>query len=77
MGDKELGLLLINASYVSREDVLSTLQNHFVGIVNQLFTWVEGKFEFENDALPPEDRIITRIDLENIINKVRLTAELL
>ena len=67
MGDKELGLLLINAGYLDRQDVLSALQSHFVDIVQRLFTWAEGFFHFENEALPPEDKITTRIDLENII----------
>ncbi|HUF38917.1 MAG TPA: DUF4388 domain-containing protein [Anaerolineales bacterium] len=67
MGDKELGLLLINAGYLTREEVVQTLRNHFVAVVNRLFTWVEGFFQFQNDALPPDDRITTRIDLENII----------
>ncbi len=67
MGDKELGLLLINGGYITREDVMASLQNHFINIVNRLFTWVEGFFRFENGALPEEDKIITRIDLENII----------
>ena len=67
MGDKELGLLLINAGYLTREDVIQTLRNHFVSVVNRLFTWVEGFFQFQNDALPPDDKIVTRIDLENII----------
>ncbi len=67
MSDKELGLLLINAGYVTRQDVLNTLQNHFIATVNRLFTWVEGIFTFENGILPPNDKIITRIDLENII----------
>ncbi len=67
MGDKELGLLLVNAGYVTRQDVLITLQNHFISIVNRLFTWVEGMFLFQNDVLPPDDKIVTRVDLENII----------
>lgn len=67
MGDKELGLLLVNAGYITRQDVLLTLQNHFVSVVNRLFTWVEGMFQFQNDILPPDDKIVTRIDLENII----------
>ncbi len=67
MGDKELGLLLINAGYITREEVLQTLQNHFISVVHRLFTWVEGIFQFHNDVLPPEEKIITRIDLENII----------
>ena len=67
MGDKELGLLLVNAGYITRQDVIVTLQDHFISVVNRLFSWVEGLFQFQNDVLPPEERIITRIDLENII----------
>lgn len=67
MGDKELGLLLINAGYITRQDVILTLQKHFVSVVNRLFTWVEGLFQFHTDLMPPEDKITTRIDLENII----------
>jgi len=67
MSDKELGLLLVNANYISQQDILYSLQNHFVGIVNRLFTWVEGLFRFENDLLPPEDKITIRLSLENII----------
>lgn len=65
--DKELGLLLINAGYLSREDILSNLQLFFTDIVHRLFTWVEGFFHFENDLLPPDDRISVRLDLENLI----------
>jgi len=67
INDKEFGLLLINANYFSRQDIILILQNHFVGIVIQLFSWVEGFFQFENDAFPPEDKVTVRVDLENII----------
>jgi Domain of unknown function (DUF4388) len=67
MSDKELGLLLINAGYVSQEDILLNLQGYFTEVVRRLFTWVEGIFRFENEMLPPEDRINVRLDLENII----------
>ena len=52
--DKELGLLLINAGYLSQEDILTNLQQHFTDIVQRLFTWVEGFFRFENELLPAE-----------------------
>ena len=65
--DKELGLLLINAGYLSQEDILTNLQQHFTDIVQRLFTWVEGFFHFDNDLLPPEERISVRMDLENQI----------
>lgn len=67
MSDKELGLLLINANYINQQDILTSLQNHFLGIVNRLFTWVEGLFRFENDLLPPDDKITVRVSLENVI----------
>jgi hypothetical protein len=67
MSDKELGLLLINAGYVTQEDILLDLQGYFTEIIRRLFTWVEGIFRFEADMLPPADRINVRVDLENII----------
>src|ERR1700690_2447141 len=67
MTDKELGLLLINAGYVSQEDILLNLQGYFTDVIRRLFTWVEGFFRFENDMLPPEERINVRLDLENLI----------
>jgi hypothetical protein len=67
ISDKELGLLLINAGYLSQEDILTNLQQYFSDIIQRLFTWVEGFFHFDNDLLPPEDRITIRMDLENLI----------
>ena len=67
ISDKELGLLLINASYLSQQDILASLQAHFIDIVNRLFTWADGFFRFENDARPPEDKITVRLSLENLI----------
>jgi hypothetical protein len=67
MNDKELGLLLINANYISQDDILASLQTEFVGILHRLFTWVEGLFRFENGTLPPDDKITLKISLENII----------
>jgi len=67
MSDKELGLLLINANYVSQKDIIQSLQNHFIKILNRLFTWVDGFFRFENEVMPPDDKITVRVSLENII----------
>lgn len=65
--DKELGLLLIDAGYVSQADVLRIMQNHILGNIYPLFTWPEGTFYFESNVLPFEDRITVAIDLENVI----------
>ncbi len=67
MGDKELGLLLINAGYVTQEGILDSLQAYYVSIIQQLFTWVEGRFKFEVDEDLPETKIPVRIPLENLI----------
>lgn len=67
MNDKELGLLLINANYLTQQDILDSLQVYFIGMINRLFTWTEGNFSFENDHLPPNDRITLRLGLENLI----------
>jgi hypothetical protein len=67
MNDKELGILLINAGYLTQYDIIESLQQYFVGIVRQLFTWVEGVFNFDVNSLPPSDKIPVRMDLENLI----------
>jgi hypothetical protein len=67
ISDKELGLMLINAGYLSQEEILANLQGYFTEIIRRLFTWVEGFFRFEGEMLPPDDRINVRLDLENII----------
>lgn len=67
MSDKELGLLLINSNYLTQHEILSSLQAHYVEILNRLFTWGEGLFHFENELLPPTDKITVRISLENLI----------
>jgi hypothetical protein len=67
MNDKELGLLLINANYVSQQDILTSLQTHFLNTVNMLFSWVDGLFRFDNDLLAPDNKITVRISLENLI----------
>jgi len=67
MSDKELGLLLINANYINQQDILTSLQAYFSSVVSRLFTWVEGLFRFENEALPPDGKILVRVGLENLI----------
>jgi hypothetical protein len=67
INDKELGLLLINAGYLSQDEILAHLQTYFTEVIRRLFTWVEGFFRFEGEMLAPEDRINVRLDLENII----------
>jgi len=58
---------LLYLIYLSQEDILTTIQRDFVGVVRDLFTWVEGFFRFDNNRLPSEDKIRIRLDLENLI----------
>ena len=68
MTDKELGLLLINAGYLSQEDILTSLQGYFVEVIRRLFTWVEGFFRFEQESpFPGDGKITVKVDLENLI----------
>ncbi len=65
--DKELGLLLINAGYVSQTDILLSIRAHVLDIVYRLITWAEGLFRFDQNVLPSADRITVPIELENVI----------
>ncbi len=67
MSDKELGLLLINSGYVTQQDIIASLQTHSVEILQKLFTWAEGVFQFNAGDTVPEDKIPVRVELENII----------
>jgi hypothetical protein len=67
MSDKELGLLLINSGYVSQQDILEGLQAYYVSIIQQLFTWIEGRFKFDPAQDVPESKIPVRIALEDLI----------
>jgi len=65
--DKELGMLLINAGYISQEDILTSVRQQTLEVMYLLFTWTDGKFHFEPNQLPSADRISVPIDLENVI----------
>jgi len=67
MSDKELGLLLINSGYVSQQDILESLQGYFVHVIQQLFTWVEGRFKFDAGQDVPDSKIPVRMALEDLI----------
>ncbi|MEK7276599.1 MAG: DUF4388 domain-containing protein [Chloroflexota bacterium] len=65
--DKALGLLLINAGYVTQAEILQGIKQHVLDVAFRLFTWVEGLFNFDAALLPPDDRITVPVDLENVI----------
>ncbi len=67
LSDKEVGLLLINAGYLTQQEILDALKGHYAGVVRRLFTWVEGAFYLDPRHPPPPGKILTRIGLENLI----------
>jgi len=65
--DKRLGMMLIEAGYVTQDDILRSVLKHTQDVVFRVFTWSDGTFRFEPNVPPPEDRIAVPISLENII----------
>lgn len=65
--DKQLGMMLIEAGYVTQDDILRSVRRHTRDVVFRIFTWSDGNFRFEPNVLPPEERITVPINLENII----------
>jgi DNA-binding MarR family transcriptional regulator len=70
VGDKQLGLLLINAGYVTQADIIQSIKTHALTTVNEFAHWTEGAFQFDRERLPGDDRITVPLDLENIIIRI-------
>lgn len=65
--DKALAMLLINANYVSQNDIVASIKQHTLDVVYNLLTWGDGPFRFDDGAMPNAERIMVPIDLENVI----------
>lgn len=65
--DKALALLLIQASYVTQVDIVSSIQQYMLDIIYDLLSWPEGPFLFYEGQTVGDDRITVPIDLENVI----------
>jgi hypothetical protein len=65
--DKELALLLMNAGHVSQSDIIQSVRSYMLELVYTIFTWSDGLFHFEPNALPSDERITVPVDLENVI----------
>jgi hypothetical protein len=65
--DKEVGLFLVNGGYLSQTETFEILEDYLSGIMRTLFTWTDGFFHFEQNELPPDDKIPARLRLENLI----------
>ncbi len=67
LNDKGLALRLINANYVTKNDIVRSIQKHAVSIVFDLMTWKQEPFEFKENIAPPDSHILVPIDLKNVI----------
>lgn len=65
--DKALALLLINANYVTQNDILASIQKHTLDVVYNMLSWEDGPFRFDDNVMPSADRILVPINLENVI----------
>jgi hypothetical protein len=65
--DRQLGVLLMNAGYVTEEEIVQSVRQYMLDIVATLFEWREGQFEFLPEKMAPEDRLTVPINLENVI----------
>jgi hypothetical protein len=65
--DKALALLLINANYVTQQDIVQSVQQNTLDVVYELMAWNKEPFLFEEGELPPGDKITVPIELENVI----------
>jgi hypothetical protein len=65
--DKALAMLLINANYVTQNDIVSSIKQHTLDVIYNLLTWGDGPFRFDDGKMPSSDRILVPIDLENVI----------
>ena len=65
--DKALAVMLINANYVTKQNIVQSIQRHTVDIVFDLMTWDKEPFEFDEAAAMPDDKIVVPINLENVI----------
>ncbi len=65
--DKALALMLINANYVTKADIVRSIRQHTLDVVFDVMTWKEEPFTFEENITPSPERITVPIDLKNVI----------
>jgi hypothetical protein len=65
--DKQLGHMLIQRGHITQSDIIQSVRQNVLDTVYKLFTWAEGLFRFEANALPSPGHITIPIDLESVI----------
>jgi hypothetical protein len=65
--DKALAVRLIGANYVTKNDIVASIQQYIIDIVYNLMTWNKEPFRFDDNETPNEGFILVPIDLEPVI----------
>lgn len=65
--DKALAVRLIGANYVTKNDIVASIQQYIIDIVYNLMTWNKEPFRFDDNEIPNEGFILVPIDLEPVI----------
>ena len=65
--DSQLGLLLINAGQVKRDEIVKALRHSMTDVVNTLFGWDDGGFIFDQKLDPPTGRIKFPVPLDSMV----------
>lgn len=73
---QSLGKILVEKGYISKQNLKDLLQQQAKEILNSVFLWKTGKFEYKDAPLSVEGKLVTQMNtLEIILESSRLTDE--
>lgn len=65
--EQELGLFLVNAGYVSMDEIKAHVREHILETTYLIFSWEVGVFRWVEDTKPPENVITVSADIREIL----------
>ncbi len=73
---QSLGRILVEKGYISKQNLKELLQQQAKEILNSVFLWKTGEFEYKDAPLSVEGKLVTQMNtLEIILESSRLTDE--
>lgn len=63
----EMAVLLVESGRASHDEVMQALRRHHRDVACSLFTWSEGRLEFQPDGDPPEGALSAPQELEHVL----------
>lgn len=73
---QSLGKILVEKGYISKQNLKDLLQQQAKEILNSVFLWKTGEFEYKDAPLSVEGKLVTQMNtLEIILESSRLTDE--